>query len=77
MKKPFSLEEIVNAVLKARELCREERQETARLAVMESKNQGKSAYSPPGISHLPAAPPDDRIGCPFPLGLSRYPAEPA
>ncbi|GIO62795.1 response regulator [Paenibacillus cineris] len=37
VKKPFSLEEIVNAVLKARELCREERQETARLAVMEAK----------------------------------------
>lgn len=37
VKKPFSLEEIVNAVLKARELCREERQETARLAVMEAR----------------------------------------
>ncbi|MEK3670737.1 response regulator [Paenibacillus sp. FSL R10-2771] len=37
VKKPFSLDEIVNVVLKAKELCREERQETARLAVMESK----------------------------------------
>lgn len=37
VKKPFSLEEIVNVVLKVKELCREERQETARLAVMESK----------------------------------------
>ncbi|MEK5418486.1 response regulator [Paenibacillus sp. FSL L8-0708] len=37
VKKPFSLDEIVQAVLKARELCREERQETTRLAVMEAK----------------------------------------
>lgn len=37
VKKPFSLDEIVNVVLKAKELCRQERQKTARLAVMESK----------------------------------------
>ncbi|MDO3412661.1 response regulator [Saccharibacillus sp. CPCC 101409] len=37
VKKPFSLDEIVQAVLKAGELCRQERRETARLAAMESK----------------------------------------
>ncbi|MEK3737278.1 response regulator [Paenibacillus sp. FSL H7-0941] len=37
VKKPFSLDEIMQAVMKARELCREERQETTRLAVMEAK----------------------------------------
>ncbi|SET89589.1 response regulator [Paenibacillus sp. NFR01] len=37
VKKPFSIDEIVGAVLKAKELCRQERTENARLAVMERK----------------------------------------
>lgn len=37
VKKPFSLDEIVKVVLKAKELCLQERQETARLAAMESR----------------------------------------